>query len=303
MTSQNQSMDSASAETQPDTRHHNEIERHQRLDRMRDQVLRLGLERNVLDLELYGYTILEDVKPLSFFDELRETILRLGEQDRVAGHRVPLSGRNGNSYLVTWLLARGKIFEEAVMAEKPLALITWLMGESCQISSNHGHVRGEGDPPQGMHTDTPMMPDPIPEAPAASNMMWVTDDFSLESGATLVIPGSHKRRTSPAPGAMKNAIPVEAKKGSVIVFNGNLWHSAGARTLPGERVGMTVYFNRMYVRPQEDLNAVISNEVVARNPPRFAHLIGRNNPYPAKDFGFFNPKGAPYFSKTTDPRG
>ena len=28
------------------------------------------------------------------------------------------------------------------MAEKPLALITYLMGESCQISSNHGHVRG-----------------------------------------------------------------------------------------------------------------------------------------------------------------
>ena len=286
-----------------DQRHPTMIESHKRLDRMRDEIIRLGLERNVLELELYGYTILENVKPLAFFDELRETILRLGEEDRAAGKRIPLSGPKGSSYLVAWLLARGRIFEEAVMAEKPLALITYLMGESCQISSNHGHVRCEGDPPQGMHTDAPMVPEPIPAALVASNMMWVTDDFSLESGATLVIPGSHKRQNNPSPGAIKQAIPMEAKKGSVAVFNGNLWHSAGARTIPGERVGMTVYFNRMYVRPQEDLNSVISDEVVVRNPPRFAHLIGRNNPYPAKDFGFFNAKGASYFGRTTDPRG
>ncbi len=286
-----------------DTRHPAVIESHQRLDRIRDEIVRLGLERNILDLELYGYTVIENAKPLSFFEELRETILRLGEEDRKAGRRVPLSGPDGKSYLVTWLLARGRIFEEAVMAEKPLALITYLMGESCQISSNHGHVRVQGDPPQGMHADAPMVADPLPEASVASNMMWVTDDFSLESGSTLVVPGSHKRLTHPMPNASKMAVPVVAKKGSVIVFNGNMWHSAGARTIPGERVGMTVYFNRMYVRPQEDLNAVISDEVVARNPPRFAHLIGRNNPYPTKDYAFFNPKGAKYFQRTMDPRG
>lgn len=40
-----------------------------------------------------------------------------------------------------------------------------------------------------------------------------------------------------------------------------------------------------------------------RNPPRFAHLIGKDNPYPAKDFNFFNPEGAKYFPKSQDPRG
>jgi len=34
---------------------------------------------------------------------------------------------------------------------------------------------------------------------------------------------------------------------------------------------MSVDFNRMSVRPQEDLNAVISDEAIARNPPLFAH--------------------------------
>lgn len=286
-----------------DRRHPAVVEANKRLDRMRDAIFELGLERNIVELELYGYTVLDDVKPHKFIDELRDTILRLGEEDRQAGRRFPLAGPDGKSYLVTWLLARGRIFEEAVMAEKPLTLITYLMGESCQISSNHGHVRVQGDPPQGIHADAPLMPDPLPDAPVASNMMWVLDDFSLESGATMVVPGSHKKRNQPVPNAAKMAIPVKAKKGSVIVFSGNLWHGAGARTLPGERVGMTVYFTRMYARPQEDLNSVISDEVVARNPPRFAHLIGRENPYPKTELGVYSPKGHQHFGPTQDQRG
>ena len=213
-----------------DCRDPDAIEAHARLDRMRDEIERLDLAHNIVELELYGYTIVENVKPLSFFDELRTTILKLGEEDLRAGTRIPLAEPDGKSYLVPWLLARGVIFEEALMAEKPLALITWLMGESCQLSSNHAHVRVQGDPPQNLHADAPLVPEPFPAAPSASNSMWVTDDFSLEGGATMVVPGSHKRLSAPTAEARNMAVPVEAKKGSVIVFNGNIWHGAGART-------------------------------------------------------------------------
>ena len=37
-----------------DTRPSQAVEKHERLDRIRDEILRLGLERYVLDLELYG---------------------------------------------------------------------------------------------------------------------------------------------------------------------------------------------------------------------------------------------------------
>ena len=147
-----------------------------------DEIVRLGLERNVVELELYGYTVLHDVAPLSFFDEMRETVLRLGAEDEADGRSLKLAGPDGGSFLVKELLVRDPIFEQAVMAERPLALVTYLMGESCQISSNHGHVRGQGDPVQGLHTDAPMMPEPIPEFPVASNMMWMMDDFTKESG-------------------------------------------------------------------------------------------------------------------------
>ena len=83
--------------------------------------------------------------------------------------------------------------------------------------------------------------------------------------------GLRHRRTHAAPEAAKMAVPRAARNRSVSGLNGNLWPGAGARREPGEQVGMPVYFNRMSVRPQEDLNAVISDEAIARNPPLFAH--------------------------------
>mgnify|MGYP006140880491 FL=1 len=58
------------------------VKAHERLDRMYDEIVRLDLSRNVLELDLYGYTIVQNAKPLSFFEELRATILKLGEEDR-----------------------------------------------------------------------------------------------------------------------------------------------------------------------------------------------------------------------------
>ncbi|MFP6616947.1 MAG: phytanoyl-CoA dioxygenase family protein [Candidatus Hydrogenedentota bacterium] len=288
-----------------DNRHPDVVAQHERLNRLRDEIFELGLERNIVELELYGYTIIHDVKPASFFDELRERILELGEQDKKLGHIMHLSGEDGGSFLVKRLLHRGRIFEEAVMAEKPLAVVTYLLGESCQISSSNGHVRAQGDPPQFMHSDAPFVPEPLPNFAHTCNMMWCTEDFTYEAGGTLVVPGSHKNCSHPLPGSTtrKMAIPVEARKGSVIVFTGHLWHCAGARTLPGVRVGMTVYFSRMYARQQEPLNDLISDEIVARNSSRFAELIGRNNPYPSTEYGFDRKKIADHITKTKDPRG
>lgn len=286
----------------PDSRHPNVVAQHERLDRMRDDLFRLGLERNVVELELYGYTVVRDAEPLEFFDELRETILACGREDLERERRIPLAGRAGGSYLVAHLLARGRIFELAALSEKPLTLVTYLLGESCQISSCHGHVRAQGDPPQAMHSDLAFVPDPHPGFAHVCNMMWCTEDFTREAGGTLVVPGSHRRGVHPLPGdtTRSMAIPIDAPRGSVIVFTGSLWHGAGARTLPGVRVGMTVYFARMYARTQERLDALIPDEVVARNPPRFAELVGRHNPYPMDYYDTDLRKLGRYAGKTND---
>ena len=66
---------------------------------------------------------------------------------------------------------------------------------------------------------------------------------------------------------------------------------------------MTVYFSRMYARTQEPLNDLISDEIVERNPPRFAELIGRYNPFPSSYYGVDFAKFARYAGRLNDQRG
>ncbi|MEC8621347.1 MAG: phytanoyl-CoA dioxygenase family protein [Pseudomonadota bacterium] len=118
-----------------------------------------------------------------------------------------MTGPDGGRDLVPWLHVRGRTFEEAVMAEKPLALVSWLLGKSCQISSNHRHVRVERDPPQGLHNGAPMVPDPVPDHAMTCKMMWVIDEFTCESGAVLVVPSSHERLRHLNPDAHRATVP------------------------------------------------------------------------------------------------
>ena len=74
----------------------------------------------------------------------------------------------------------------------------------------------EGDPEQELHLDAPLVPEPLPVVAVSSNSMWITNDFTMEIRSTTFVPGSHKRLCSPPADAREMAVPVLAKKGSVI---------------------------------------------------------------------------------------
>ena len=113
------------SETQAeDTRPRAFIEAYESLDSICSEILRLELERHVVELELYGYTVSTGVKPIGFCEDLRKTILQLGAEDAASGRTWPLTGTDGGRDLMPWLLVRGRTFEEALMAEQPLALLS-----------------------------------------------------------------------------------------------------------------------------------------------------------------------------------
>jgi len=87
----------ADTQTQPeDMRPGSAIEAHARLNRMHSEILRLDLARNILELDLYGYTLLENAQPPEFFRALRKTILKLGREDLQDNRRIPLAGKDGD---------------------------------------------------------------------------------------------------------------------------------------------------------------------------------------------------------------
>lgn len=64
--------------------------------------------------------------------------------------------------------------------------------------------------------------------PLSINALFCIDDFSIETGGTIVVPYTHKTEILPSDRYIqKHAVTAVAKAGSVIVFDSMLFHKAG----------------------------------------------------------------------------
>jgi len=243
------------------------------------QIRELGLERNIAELDAFGYTTIPDAAPLAFFDRLRARLLELAAEDRA--HGIETFGGYGTlGQTVFHLLDRGRVFEEAVLNAKLVALMTYLLGRSYVVSTLTGMIRGQGAQALPLHSDNQFMPQPFPPYSQVATAIWCCEDFSAERGAIRFVPGSHRYLRHPVSGEGESrAIPLVCPKGTVALWSGNTWHGNCARTVPGERVTLHTAFSRAHLRPMESYEGCFSQEVIERNGPLFAQLVGRDLPY------------------------
>jgi ectoine hydroxylase-related dioxygenase (phytanoyl-CoA dioxygenase family) len=110
--------------------------------------------------------------------------------------------------------------------------------------------------------------------PLGCNLFYCLDDFNNETGGTIILPFSHKFNVAPSIEYMeKHSIQVNAKAGSVILFDSMLFHKAGYNQSKNYiRRGI----NNMYVRPiisqQLDIPSCLNGRY--SNDPYLSMLLG-----------------------------
>ncbi|MGH7878456.1 MAG: phytanoyl-CoA dioxygenase family protein, partial [Candidatus Binataceae bacterium] len=204
--------------------------------------------------------------------------------DVVAGatHREYLSPF-GQAQWEPTLLVQDRVFEQALTNRPVLALISYLLGESCILNHLSSVVKGPGKEHLPLHTDQNQTGSiaPYPAYAQVANATWILSDYSRENGATCFVRGSHKLCRHPTFAEatdLARFTPVEAPAGSVLIWHGNTWHGALPRTAPGVRISLIAYYQRWYHPPVENLAPQITEEMLARNPRRFATLTGVAHP-------------------------
>jgi ectoine hydroxylase-related dioxygenase (phytanoyl-CoA dioxygenase family) len=248
-------------------------------ERQAKAVRELGLEENVKKLEEQGYTIVENAFSPDMADRIRAGILQAAEDDRKKGI-VTMGGDKGpTGRTVFRMVERGRVFEEAAMHPVLLALMTSVLGHGLTISTFTAMIRPQGTPRLPLHSDNQFMPAPFNDWQHGATAVWYLEDVTAEAGASRVVPGSTHRRRHPGLGEGEDeSIPLEAPKGSLVMWVANTWHGNCARVLPGERVTLHTAFTRMHMRPMERYDS-LPQEVLDRNPPLFAQLVGRSLPF------------------------
>ncbi|MGE4322715.1 MAG: phytanoyl-CoA dioxygenase family protein [Sphingobium sp.] len=258
-----------------------------------EEIVRLGLERNIAELEVLGYTIIppDRAAPAGFTDALLARIIDIARRRHglvidLAGTRALDGQESGFGFHLSYLLQEDALFQQAVLNPHVLALTDYLLGRNAVLSNCLALLKGRGETMLDLHCDNVMVSAPFPPHDLVANATWALTDYSRENGALCFVPGSHKEYRHPRPGeSMDERVVVEAPAGSLIFWGGRVWHGALARSAPGVRVNLITALMRPFLRPQEPYREDVDQALLDRNPPRLATLLGQDISYGWREEG------------------
>ena len=130
--------------------------------------------------------------------------------------------------------------------------ITYFLGGNYILNGINAviHYRQEHPYLSNMHRDVRTF---MADTKFLVQMIVTLDDFTLENGATHFLSGSHKMAIKPnEPYFYQNADRAVTPKGSIILFDSNIWHAAGENTTAKPRRALTMGFTRPFIKPQMD---------------------------------------------------
>lgn len=144
-----------------------------------------------------------------------------------------------------------------------------------QLNLAHVIDRGPGSDPQLLHRDELVwvhLPRPHPEVQVAS--MTALSEFTVELGATRVVPGSHRWpiERQPEPHEVADAV---MSPGSTVVYLGSTIHGAGGNaTAERRRRGLHVSYVVGWLRTEENNYLATPPDTVRELPRAAQELIG-----------------------------
>ncbi len=87
------------------------------------------------------------------------------------------------------------------------------------------------------------------------------------------MPGSHLK-DNPVLGGDYDSVPGEMRQGSVLIWDGALWHGGGANQTDQQRTGIAMNYCAGFIRQQENQQLGLKPELVKTFSPRLQELVG-----------------------------
>jgi len=197
-------------------------------------------EKEILEIEVYGFTILERVLSEEEADDMREALIRC---EKEVGEEHTHRGTARHVYNLPTL---DRIFHQTIDHPRTLPILEHFLEESMILGSLNSRIVRPGDGYQDLHGDIPQAMLNM-DSPVMMNTVWMLDEFTSEIGATRCVPGSHKSgRALPPKGLdLKHVAEAIAPIGSVLVFNGQTWHGGGRNTGDRNRHALFGHYRKL----------------------------------------------------------
>ena len=209
-------------------------------------------------VERDGFTIVENAFNGELAAALSTSLERL---ERELNAKPAMNGFEGHKTVRIYnLLSYGSPFVQVPIDDNVLPIVEGVLDAGCLISSLSSIAIDPGETAQPIHSDDQVIPLEKPHRAIVCNSMWALTDFTDANGATRLVPGSHKK-PSPEYGGTYATVPAEMKKGSVLIWDGSLWHGGGANRTDKRRTGIAMNYCAGFIRQQENQQLGLAPEL------------------------------------------
>ena len=245
----------------------------------------IDLDRAKADLSAQGYCVVENVLSRDELASLRARLVEQAAGERARGVAFLDGGPERPNQRLWMLVNKGRVFRDLMLHPIVDALIGYLLGSDFLLSSLTANIAGPDGEPMVLHTDQGYVGFWTP-VPVVANIAWMLDDFSDANGATRLVPESHlnqaatQRSSAYAPPDPTNVprpedtIAAEGKAGSILCFDGRIWHGTGANRTNSPRHALLSYHCRPFVRQQENFTLGLLPSIKESERPALLKRLG-----------------------------
>lgn len=147
---------------------------------------------------------------------------------------------------------------------------------------------GKGNYGSRIHNDCPRF---SPGYIFNVGLIWLLDDFTADNGGTYVLPASQHIEAPPSEALFnRNSMQLEAKRGSLLVFDARLYHRAGENHTDNWRHSLTLNACRSYMKQRMDWVRFIRSDFSDRLNDQARRILGFDTRLPTRMEELFLPE-------------
>ena len=235
------------------------------------------------DFKKWGYALIEDGMSKDQCASFIERLLDQAKGEKLAGvNSITPSGQYVHTLINKGEIFRGCIEQDPSFVQAGLLIESFLnetLGQGWICHSFLANGAEKGYYPQVLHLDqSPLSPWITEEAPALVNTLYIPQDVNEVNGGTLIIPGSHKNiikaGSNGEVGKLPPAINLEARAGTIMLFDGRLLHGTGVNHTDEIRFVAAMSNVKSWMRSQENWIISVDPKIIESASPKLLHRMG-----------------------------
>lgn len=231
------------------------------------------VQQAIEHLDMFGYCVLDDRIPPSLADAMAKRFLQLHAEPQ---YQKFITGDEHYQTLFGMLNLDDRVWTCASHPDV-VAVASRFLGPNVIVAEACSKPTWPGASHGGLHVDSAHHFNVVPDVPWLINTIWMLTDFTVDNGATGIVPMSHRsRRKSPPQGIAPDGPlirPMTGTRGSVAMWHAGSYHMSRANTTNDVRVGLNIaYYPRWFNVWIEGGHQPTWPETYERMPPEMKRL-------------------------------